>query len=257
MLQKGLLKFEEFGFSMPVTDPYVPGPTTWSRSGERFMISFEMDYDSVAHRLPEPLEFDGDVPHGALLCIRNPFITDSTPFLEAHLIYGVKYNGQLFNYVSNLFVSEVEALVAGREVYGYAKKMAHIDFYTDNGQICMTADRPKGFRIFSAAVRTRRPSQPNPDNRRDVLLLKVIPSPVKGAGPQVCQLVGLKTTNQPIVGSDGLMDYWECDGSISWGAVTKEDPWGETKITKITDAFYTHANTELPHGYIVYDYLNR
>ena len=257
MSKKGLLKFEEFGYSMPVTDPYVPGPPSWSRGCERFSISFEMDYDSVAHRLPEPLEFDGDEPSGTLVCIRNPFITDSTPFLEAQLIYRVTYLGKPYNYITNIFVSEEEAMVAGREVYGYAKKIAYMNYFTDKGQICMTVDRPKDFRIFSASVRTRRPKLPNPNDHRDALLLKIIPSPVEGAGPQICQLIGVGTTYEHIIGSDNLPDSWECDGSISWGNVTNQDPWGETKITKITKAFFGRVNTVLPFGYIVHDYLKR
>ena len=256
MSRKGQLKFDQFGFSMPITDPYVPGPPTWARGGEQFMISFEMDYDSIAHRVPELLELDGDVPHGALLCTYTPFITDSTPFIETQLIYCVTYNGKPYNYVTNLFVSQEEALVAGREIYGYAKKMAYMDYFTNKGQICVTVDRPKGFRILSASVRTRRPLAAETLEYRDTLLLKLIPSPVKDAGPQVCQLIGVEAKGDPIICSDNLPDFWECDGSLSWGIQSKEDPWSETRITKITSAFYGRSNIVLPHGYIVHDYLN-
>ena len=253
MAKKGLLRYEDFGRVMPVTDPYVPGQPTWAR-GEHFRISFEMEYDSVAHRLPEPLEFLNDPPTGTLLCSSAHFVSDASPFLEANLIYHVTYQGKPFNYITNLFVSEGEALVAGREIFGYAKKLADMEYYTDKGQICMTVERPRGFRIFSASVRTRRPKLPDPNDYRDVLLLKVIPSPVLGEPPQVCQLVGLATN---VSDSNEPPESWECSGSISWGVTSTEDPWSQTKIAKIIDAYYWHTSNlgSLVSGYIVHDYL--
>ena len=218
-----------------------------------------MDYDSVAHRLPEPLEFLSDPPTGALLCSNAHFISDATPFMEANLIYHVSYKGKPYNYITNLFVSEGEALVAGREVYGYAKKLADMEYYKDKGQICMTVDRPRGFRIFSASVRTYRPMEPDPKDIRDVLLLKTIPSPILGDPPQVCQLVGISTNPGPVESAEPrTADMWECSGSITWGVNSTEDPWHETKITKILNASYTASRSGygcLASGYIVHDYL--
>jgi hypothetical protein len=34
MGKPGLLKFEQFGMSMPATDPYIPVPPVWARNGE-------------------------------------------------------------------------------------------------------------------------------------------------------------------------------------------------------------------------------
>jgi len=264
MPTKGLLKFEEFGRLMPVTDPVVPGPPTWAR-GESFSITFETDYESVAHRLPEPLEFQNDPPTGAILCSSAQFVSDSSPFCEANLIYHVKYQGKAFNFITNLFVNSGEALIAGREVYGYAKKLADMEFYTDRGQICMTVERPRGFRIFAASVRPRRPKTPemNTEGPRDVLLLKVIPSPIVGDPPQVCQLVGIGMGGASVQGDGQALiqtaDSWECSGSISWGVTSTEDPWSQTKIVKILDATYNRAGTSgygsLASGYIVHDYL--
>jgi len=266
MGKKGLLKFEDFGITMPVTDPYVPGPPTWARS-ELFKINFEMDYASVAHRLPDKLEFLNDPPTGTILCSKAHFISDSSPFLEANLIYHVTYNGKPYNYITNLFVNSGEAMVAGREVYGYAKKLADMEYYTDKGQICMTVERPKGFRILSASVRTKRPAQPDPGDIRDVLLLKVIPSPIMGDPPQVCMLVSIDMTSRVKEAKEAAppRDTWECSGSISWGVQSTEDPWYETKITKILSASYTAAPASfangpgggLASGYIVYDYLKK
>ena len=260
MGKKGLLKFEEFGHVMPVTDPYVPGPPTWAR-GENFRIIFEMDYDSVAHRLPEPLEFLNDPPTGTILCSSAHFVSDSSPFYEANLIYHVSYHGKPYNYITNLFVNSGEAMIAGREVYGYAKKLADMEYYTDKGQICMTVERPRGFRIFSASVRTKRPKQIDPSEIRDVLLLKTIPSYIVGAPPQICQLVGIDMSARANAAAAGAADSWECSGSISWGVISTEDPWSQTKITKITSAYYTNSAAGfgpgggLASGYLVHDYL--
>ena len=261
MGKKGTLKFEEFGATMPVTDPYVPGPPTWAR-GESFRIDFEMDYESVKHRVPDVLEFQNDPPTGTILCSSAHFVSDSSPFLEANLIYHVTYNGKPYNYITNLFVNSGEAMIAGREVYGYAKKLADMEYYSDRGQFCMTVERPRGFRIFSVAVRPKRPATPDPSNMRDVLLLKKIPSPIIGEPPQVCMLVGIDMTSR--AKDAPLRDSWECSGSITWGVQSTEDPWCETKVTKIIGASYSSAAAAgfgasggLASGYIVHDFLKK
>ncbi len=256
MAAKGLLKFEEFGRTMPVTDPVVPGPPTWAQT-ELFRIDFETEYDCVARRIPEPLEFLNDPPTGTILCSNAHFVSDTTPHMEANLIFHVSYHGKPYNYFANLFVSQVEALIAGREVYGYPKKMAHMEYYNDSGQFCMTVERPKGFRILSASVRTQRPIQGKQEDPRDILLLKVIPSPVIGEPPQVCQLVGIG--RPPLTEGAVPPQSWECSGSISWGVDSAEDPWSGVKIKKILSASYTAAPSGIPgplaSGYIVHDYL--
>jgi acetoacetate decarboxylase len=256
MGKRGLLEFGRFGASMPVTDPYIPVPPVYPRQVEQFVINFEADYDSVARKIPEPLEFADDVPTGAIVCNKIGFVTDATSFLEAQLAFNVTYNKKPFFYISNLFVSSAEALVAGREVYGYAKKPAHCDYYTDMDQYVMTVDRPRGIRIFSASVRIHKPAlPPGQENYKDTLCLKIIPSPVAGEGPQVCQLVAVPIKADIITGPDGLAEFWECSGSISWGSASRFDPWHETKITKITEATFCRSNSILQYGYIVHDYL--
>ncbi|GHT78057.1 hypothetical protein FACS1894130_04000 [Spirochaetia bacterium] len=256
MGKPGLLKFEDFGVSMPVTDPFVPVPPVYPRSVEQFIVHFEADYDSVAHKLPYPLEFEGDKPSGMVVCNSIGFVTDSVPFLEAQLAFNVTFKGKPFLYLANLLVNSGEAMASGREVYGYAKKMAHMDYYTDMGQYCMTADRPRGVRIFSASVRIKRPmAPPDPAKGRDTLCLKLIPGYAKDSGPQVCQLVGIPITGAVVTGSDGMPDFWECTGSISWGSMSQDDPWHETRITKITGAAFGRSNSVLQYGYLVHDYL--
>jgi acetoacetate decarboxylase len=256
MGKKGLLKFGQFGMSMPVTDPYVPVPPVWSRHVEQFAINFETDYETAARKIPEPLEFDGDTPTAAVVCNYIDFVTYASSFLEAQLAFNVTYKGKPYLYLSNLFVSSEDALVAGREVYGYPKKMAHMEYYSDKGFYCMTAERPKGVRIFSATARIHNPKVPVSGNPKDTICLKLIPSPVKGEQPQVCQLVGIPITGEILKDSDGLPEFWECDGSVTWSSNSREDPWQDIKINKITSVTFVRLNSILQPGYIVYDYLS-
>jgi len=95
---------------------------------------------------------------------------------------------------------------------------------------------------------------------RDVLLLKKIPSYIVGDPPQICQLVAIGMSAR----AEALpaRDSWVCSGSISWGVTSTEDPWGQTKITKIIEAYYSSAAAAgfgegggLASGYLVHDYL--
>ena len=255
MKNVGTLKFEDFGFSMPVTDQSFPSPPSIFRDCEQFGIFFEMDYDSVKHRLPEPLEFYGETPSGMLLCSNFGFVSDSSPFLEFELIYHVSYEGKPFDYVINCFVSGESGMTVGREVYGYPKKMAHMEIHHKNELVTMTADRPPGMRLLTAMVKPLQPMEPDVSGHHDSLCLKVIPGPVTGGPPQVCQLVGVEFYPTTNIGSDGVAEYYNAEGHIEWGSASPFDPWHETSITKITSAYYTRLNAIIPNGYVVHDYL--
>ena len=62
MSKRGKLKYQDFGFTMPINDPTVDKPPYHYRNIECMSITYETEYESAALMVPEELEFADDPP---------------------------------------------------------------------------------------------------------------------------------------------------------------------------------------------------
>ena len=217
-------------------------------------IAYETDYESAAQMLPEPLEFADDPPVAGIM-MGDYTWSNLGVYREAILLFNVTYNGKKFLYIPNLFVTQEVPLIAGREIWGYAKKLADMEFKTERNQIISWVERPAGNRIVTAMVSPEVNLKLEDWENTDILSLKKIPSAEEGKGPDVCQLVGCEFKLTPLVGSDGNAELWRCKGSITYGSQSNDDAWHRASVVKILDSIYGWFNIHLPYGYIVHDYL--
>lgn len=252
---KGKLQYKDFGKIIPVTDPASAEPPIYYRNAEVLAVTYETDYESAAALLPEELSFAGAVPTATLLLSNYGFSTLGA-YREAILVLNAVFEGKEYCYMSNLFVTNEPPMLAGREIWGFAKKLADIGFTKEHDQICASLERPSGSRILTVTVSPRTNVKAEEWVNRDALSLKKIPS-ATGQGDDVCQLVGCGYTLDPVVGSDGITELWSCSASVVFGGETRLDPWFQVPVRKITEAYYGHFNNYLPYGYIVYDYLKK
>ena len=253
-MKKGKLRYEDFGYTMPVNDPVICCPPYHYRSIEAMYILYETDYESAAQMLPEPLEFTQDPPLAGLM-MGNYTWSNLGIYREAILIFHVTYKGKKFLYLPNLFVTHEVPLIAGREIWGYAKKLANIEFKTERNQIISWVERPLGNRIVTAIVSPEINLSSDDWQNTDILSLKKIPNAEGNKKPDVCQLVGCAFKLTPIVGSDGIAELWRCKGSITYNTQSNDDAWYKAPVIKVIDAIYGWFNIYLPYGYIVHDYL--
>lgn len=214
MSKKGLLKFDDFGYSMPVTDPAYSEPPYYYRSIEAISVSYETDYESVATMLPEPLTFTNDPPVATLMFSNIPFSTFGE-YREAILMFSCQYKGKDYLYLPNLFVTQEDPMLGGREIWGYHKKLAELEFKHERNQITGSAERPVGNKLFDVTVSPKVNLKFEDWKNTTLLSLKKIPS-CDGNGIDVCQLVGCEYILTPLVGSDGLAELWSGIGSVSY-----------------------------------------
>lgn len=143
------------GASMPVDAPYYQAAPFYFRDAQAMTIAYETDAEAAAALLPEGL----DLPLPAmarLMFVRYPFSTFG-PYNEAILGVECLWQGEPRFYIAHIAVTEVPPLVAGREVWGYPKKMAHIEIAREAEFLTGTLERPLGVRLITAAVRLERP----------------------------------------------------------------------------------------------------
>lgn len=254
MAKKGKLKVQDFGYTMPVSDPAHCSPPFLYRGIEAFTIVYETDYESAAQMLPEPLEFSSDPPVAGLM-MSNLTFSNFGPYKEAILMFNVIFKNKNYLYIPNLFVTQEDPLIGGREIWGYAKKLADMEFKKERNQIISWVERPSGNRLFTATVSPETNLKLEDWQNTDILSLKKIPSAEEGKKPDVCQLVGCEFKLTPILGSDGIAELWRCKGSLTFDSQSRDDAWHRAPVVNILDAIYGWFNIHLPYGYLVHDYL--
>ena len=93
-------------------------------------------------------------------------------------------------YIAYLFLNEDVPILAGREVYGYPKKRALIEFTQQEDVLGMYVERPRGIRICSAVLRDELVFSPIPeDTHMPQLVLRAIPSPEENNIQSLLELV--------------------------------------------------------------------
>ena len=252
MAKYGQLKKSQFGPSMPVTAPAVQSPPFYYRNMEMIIVEYRTDEEEALKLLPDGLELVE--PATASIIIAKYHFSTFGPYNEAILGVACKWQGQLMTYLPNLFVTQEAPLIAGREIWGYAKKLAHVDVIQEHEEYMGIIERPKGNRLATAVMRSIRNVPANSFNFPPILSLKVIPNAEESETPALAQLVSCDFRVTPIVGTDGIAEVWSGPGSLVYNSPTEADPWYKLAVKEIVSCRYGFFNAYLPHGKILKTY---
>lgn len=243
----GQLGAARLGASMPVDAPYYQAPPFYFRDAQAMTIAYETDAEAAAALLPQGLELP--LPAMArLMVVRYPFSTLG-PYNEAILGIECLWQGAPRFYIAHIAVTEVPPLVAGREVWGYPKKMAHIELEQEAEFLRGTLERPKGVRLITAAMRRERPLPvPAASGGGGSLSLRVIPSAEPDAPPSLAELI-------EVAGMDTVThEAWAGTGTLSFDTASALDPWHSLPVVRVLGAAYTRYDFTLPYGRVLKRY---
>ncbi|HLH50998.1 MAG TPA: acetoacetate decarboxylase family protein, partial [Roseiarcus sp.] len=152
---RGRLTRERLGYSMPADAPAYQAPPYHYRNAQAVSIKFETDPDAALDALPEPLELIE--PACANLSVYwYPFSTFG-PYHEAILRLYARHDGKPLTYIQQIFVDAEPPLLAGREVWGFPKKLAQIELARDRDMIVGKLERPAGVRLATIVMRPEQP----------------------------------------------------------------------------------------------------
>jgi len=252
MSARGRLTMSQFGSSMPVTAPAVQAPPFYYRNMELLIVGYRTDEDAALNLLPEDLELT--LPATATIIFAKYHFSTFGPYNEAILGVSCAWQGQPMTYLPNLFVTQEAPLIAGREIWGYAKKLAHVDVVQEHEQFMGIIERPVGNRIATAVMRTVHNVAPEAFDFPPILSLKVIPNAEESDHPALAQLVSCDFRVTPILGTDGIAEVWSGPGSLHFNSPTDTDPWHELRVEEVLSCRYGRFNAFLPHGKILKQY---
>ena len=252
MCKNGALRFEEFGYSMPVSESLFGRPPFKHHGVDVISATFETDYEYVSKIVPEQLAFTDSVPRATLVIesFKNAAIPN---YLEAMIMLHCTYRGEEFMYMPSLLVTAPGAMVTGREVWGYPKKPAAISLEIKNGSYRSTLKRPTGAEILSVTAERGERLSASAWKNTDGMVLKQIPS-AEHKAPDVCQLVGCPYYFTPAQTEDGKPDIWKAD-NVKIKFDGEKDPWRAIPVENVVEAVVGAFDTSLSYGYVVYDYM--
>ncbi|GAB3026804.1 hypothetical protein GCM10011376_13530 [Nocardioides flavus (ex Wang et al. 2016)] len=248
-------------FSMPVAAPSYPPPPYEFRRARQTWVVYEADPSLFIDLLPSGVRPDSDPAVCAAWACHYPE-SSFGPYLEAYLVVRVQVGEERFWYQPVIVTDSETPLAAGREVWGYGKKLAHLT-WSDPGhggpgteQLAMTVERPRRLRLMTLTMRPERLVEP--DELRALptaemlptLSHRLVPSVEAGQPPTADDLIAVDVRPRAHRGADGRPEIWRGAGAVELHS-TAADPWGAFRALRVLDAFSVTSDFALPHGRVV------
>ena len=237
----------EQAFAMPLTAPAYPlGPYRFV-DREYLIITYLTDPERLRALVPEPLEIGEPLVRYEFM--RMPNSTGFGDYTESGQVIPVSFQGRQGSYTHCMFLNDHPPIAAGRELWGFPKKLATPTLRTEIDVLVGTLDygdvrvatSTMGYKhqALDAAVVGAALALPN-------FLLKIIPH-VDGA-PRICELVEYYLEDITVKGA------WTGPGALSL-APHALAPVAELPVVAVVSAQHILADLTLGLGRVVHDYL--
>ena len=228
---RGTLTKDQLGFSMPPYAPLFPKPPYFYSNATLLIFKYVTDV-SAARMIPDSVEL-ADPPTAGLVFASYPS-SNLGPYNEVVLFLDVVFKGRPLQFGAFLYVTSDAAMASGREMGGYPKKIARIEFLGGSDQTA-AMERPAGLRICTGTmrpeVRQLPPAGPqksaaaSPSTVLNYLTLRLIPSPQLNQPPTVLELLETKWTVEP-------SEVWTGPGSCQFTGASDLDPLHWAPVVK-------------------------
>lgn len=234
-------------FSMPLTSPAYPKGPYHFNNREYFVISYETDMAALEAVVPEPLKIINPIVKYEF--IRMPDSTGFGSYTESGQVIQVEYKGEIGNYVHSMYLDVLSPIVAGRELWGFPKKLAKVSLEVEADSlvgklhyenICV-AIGTMGYKYTLLEHELCKKSLEMPG-----FLLKIIPH-VDGT-VRICELVRYKMQNIEIKSA------WSGPAALQFFSHALA-PVVDLPIKKVISGSHILTNLTLPYGEVVEDYL--
>ena len=234
-------------YSMPLNNPaFPPGPYRFFNR-EYFVITYKTDPEALAAVVPEPLEVTEPVVKYEF--IRMPDSTGFGDYTESGQVIPVSLGGRKGNYTLCMFLDDHPPIAAGRELWGFPKKLGSPTLRAETDTLIGTLDYgpvrvatgTMGYKHHAMDVALTRDALAAPN-----YLLKIIPH-VDGS-PRICELVEYYMQDIEVKGA------WTGPAALSLTPHALA-PVAELPVLEVVAALHSVADLTLGLGKVVHDYL--
>lgn len=240
-------EIEKNAFAMPFTSPAYPrGPYRFINR-EFLVIKYETDMEALRKVVPEPLEVTEPVV--SFEFIRMPDSSGFGDYSESGQVIPITYNGKPGVYVHSMFLDDEAPIAAGREIWGFPKKLAKPKISIEGESLVgkleyegsTIAIGSMGYKFATLDPKTVLSSLLLPN-----YLLKIIPH-VDGTA-RICELVTYNLEDVTIKGA------WTGPAALQLSAHALA-PVADLPVRKIISGTHILTDLTLPYGKVVLDYL--
>lgn len=234
-------------FAMPFSNSaYPPGPYRFL-DREYLIITYRTDPELLQKVIPAPLKMTEPV-------VKFEFINmpDSTGFghyCESGQVIPVTLDGVAGGYVHSMYLNDHPPIAAGRELWGFPKKLGDPELRVHKDTLIGTLDY-SDFRIATGTMGFKHKALDSTTVKASMgapnYLLKIIPH-VDGT-PRICELVQYSLTDITIKGA------WSGPGALDLSPHALA-PVAGLPVLEVLSAVHILADLTLPLGTVAYDYL--
>ena len=234
-------------FAMPMHNPaYPPGPYRFV-DREYLIITYRTDPKLLEALIPAPLKLAEPV-------VKYEFINmpDSTGFghyCESGQVIPVTLDGVAGGYVHSMYLNDHPPIAAGRELWGFPKKLGDPELRVHKDTLMGTLDY-SDFRVATGTMGFKHkaldPSAVAKSMATPSFLLKIIPH-VDGSA-RICELVQYSLTDITVKGA------WSGPGALDLRDHALA-PVADLPVLEVLSTVHIIADLTLPLGTVAFDYL--
>jgi acetoacetate decarboxylase len=239
---------------------YGPPPYLYRDVEDCFVVYEAADRDGVESLLPPGVEVADEVPVCIAWARWVPY-SSFGPYHEAYIMVRATFAGETYLYQPFILVDNEVPLTAGREIWGYAKKLAVFERNWGGGdapygeQMVYSVQRPKGQPIMTVTMVADRLASSHELENLPGLSTRIIPAAEPGKRPSVAELVRLDIERAALHrAQDGTRRLFAGRGSLSIPTVSTVDPWHLLAPQRVRCCYFGVFDFELPLGRVVHDY---
>lgn len=244
------------GFSQPYrAGELYPQPPYRYRGAESLSLVYEAKAAPIRTMLPPGVSIDAELATVSLVAStyqRTPF----GAYREFYFTVLVDFNGEKYMYSPVMYADNEGAFAAGRELWGFAKKTAVMDFRITSGQWTFSATRHDGLPLIDLSVACQATDLPAAAQSvaHPTMTMKLIPGGSPGH-PAVAQLIA--THNKKAMHKDafGDPDRWSGRAAVAIQAASATDSLTPFLPEGECIGWYSHYDCDLPAGEVIWDYL--
>lgn len=224
-------------------------------NAETLTVLWETKPDIIERILPAPLK-PVKLPLVFAFVANYPKTNQGLPYHESALFVRAEYNGESGNYYLAMHVTDDRAMIGGREVYGYPKKIANIHLERKGSDVHAWSERINTRNIEARVKLTGKFNDPRlsklmgepgfmptPQTPSVNFNFKYFPAPEKTGFDYKPRLVRQETALQP-----QSMEIGEAELILK---SSPHDPWAELEVVKVLGAFYLKSNNTMFPGSVV------
>jgi acetoacetate decarboxylase len=208
-------------------------------------IMFKTTSEVLRDLVPKPLVPN---PDGLMvITIVRQFASGLGHYNEMLLTAPVGFEGKTVTYCVYLMLDHDSPIAAGREIWGFPKKLGIVKLDEKDGVLMGTVERG-GITLVRGMMELSQLGKPEAHPSWTGVNLKLIPSVKKNAPPDVMQLTSTALENYKI------HRVYTGNATLEFGT-SPADPFHKIPIKEVLGGFYTNSDFTLTYGEVIHDYL--